>query len=69
MIEPRAERGTRVTLGADKGYDTQDFVNELRTMNVAPHVAAKAKGSAIDGRATRRAGYNTSQLIRKVRIR
>ena len=65
MIEPRAERGTRVTLGADKGYDTQDFVNELRTMNVAPHVAAKAKGSAIDGRATRRAGYKTSQLIRK----
>ena len=65
MIEPRAERGTRVTLGADKGDDTQDFVNELRTMDVAPHVAAKAKGSAIDGRATRRAGYKTSQLIRK----
>ena len=65
MIEPRAERGTRVTLGADKGYDAQDFVNELRTMNVAPHVAAKAKGSAIDGRTTCRAGYKTSQIIRK----
>ncbi len=65
MIEPRADRGTRVTLGADKGYDAQDFVNELRTMNVAPHVAAKAKGSAIDGRTTRRKGYKTSQIIRK----
>ena len=44
MIEPRADRAGRVTLGADKGYDTEDFVNELRTMNVTPHVAAKAKG-------------------------
>ena len=34
-------------------------------MTVAPHVAAKAKGSAIDGRTTRRAGYKTSQVIRK----
>ena len=50
MIQPRADRPQRVTLGADKGYDTDDFVNELRTMNVTPHVAAKAKGSAIDGR-------------------
>ena len=65
MIEPRADRGTRITLGADKAYDTEDFVNELRTMNVAPHIAAKARGSAIDGRATRRKGYKASQVIRK----
>ena len=37
----------------------------MERLDVAPHVAAKAKGSAIDGRATRRAGYKTSQLIRK----
>ena len=65
MIEPRADRPGRITLGADKGYDTEDFVNELRTLNVAPHVAAKAKGSAIDGRTTRHAGYKASQVIRK----
>jgi transposase len=65
MIEPRADRPVRITLGADKGYDTQDFVNELRAMNVTPHVAAKAKGSAIDGRTTRHAGYAVSQRIRK----
>lgn len=65
MIEPRADRPGRITLGADKGYDAEDFVNELRTMNVAPHVASKAKGSAIDGRTTRHAGYKVSQVIRK----
>jgi transposase len=65
MIEPRAERPGRITLGADKGYDVEDFVNELRTLNVAPHVAAKAKGSAVDGRSTRHAGYKLSQVIRK----
>ena len=65
MIEPRADRPVRITLGADKGYDTEDFVNELRSLNVTPHVAAKAKGSAIDGRTTRHAGYAVSQRIRK----
>ena len=53
MIEPRADRPGRVTVAADKGYDTEDFVNELRAMNLKPHVAAKAKGSAVDGRTTR----------------
>ncbi len=65
MIEPRADRPARITLGADKGYDTADFVNELRTMNVAPHVAAKVRGSAVDGRTTRHAGYKASQVVRK----
>jgi transposase/IS5 family transposase len=65
MIEPRADRPVRITLGADKGYDAEDFVNELRSMNVTPHVAAKAKGSAIDARTARHAGYAVSQRIRK----
>jgi hypothetical protein len=65
MIEPRADRPGRITLGADKGYDMEDFVNEARSMNVTPHVAAKVAGSAIDGRTTRHAGYATSQRIRK----
>jgi transposase len=65
MIEPRADRPGRITLGADKGYDAEDFVNELRSMNVTPHVAAKVTGSAIDGRTTRHAGYAASQRIRK----
>jgi transposase len=67
MIEPRAERPRPVTLGADKAYDAEDFVNELRSMNATPHVAQNTNGrsSAVDGRITRRAGYALSQRIRK----
>ena len=65
MIEPRADRPGRITLGADKGYDAEDFVNELRSMNVTPHVASKVTGSAIDSRTTRHDGYAVSQRIRK----
>lgn len=65
MIEKRADRPRAITLGADKGYDTSDFVNELRSMNVRPHVARRLRGSAIDRRTTRHPGYGTSQRIRK----
>lgn len=67
MIEPRADRPTAITLGADKAYDAEDFVNELRSMNVTPHVAQNTSGrsSAVDGRTTRHGGYAVSQRIRK----
>lgn len=67
MIEPRADRPPAITLGADKGYDAEDFVNELRSMRVTPHVAQNTHGrrSAIDGRTTRHARYAASQRIRK----
>jgi transposase len=67
MIE-RASPGStrRITLGADKGYDDRGFVGKLRQMCVTPHVAAKARHSAIDARTTRHAGYATSQRKRKL---
>ena len=67
MIEPRADQPRAITLGADKAYDAEDFVNELRAMRVRPHVAQNAgrRRSAIDGRTTRHAGYAVSQRIRK----
>jgi transposase len=65
MIEAHADRPRAITLGADKGYDSADFVDDLREMNVRPHVAAKARGSAVDGRTTRHVGYMKSQRIRK----
>jgi hypothetical protein len=67
MIEARADRPRAITLGADKAYDCQDFVNELRSMKVTPHVARNTSGrrSAIDGRTTRHSGYGASQRIRK----
>ena len=58
----------RVTVAGDKGYDTKDFVKEMRGMNATPHVAQNTKragGSAIDGRTTRHAGYKISQQKRK----
>ena len=67
MIEPHADRPRPVTLGGDKNYDVEDFVNELRSMSVTPHVAQNTSGrsSAIDGRTTRHGGYGASQRIRK----
>jgi IS5 family transposase len=67
MIEPRTDRPQAITLGADKAYDAEDFVNELRSMRVTPHVAQNTSGrsSAIDGRTTRHSGYAMSQRIRK----
>jgi transposase len=56
-----------VTIGADKAYDTKDFVEETRNMNATPHVAQNNKGRkrAIDGRTTRHPGYAISQQKRK----
>ena len=67
MIErhsPGSER--RLTLAADKGYDTRGFVAECRRMCVTPHVAAKVRHSAVDGRTTRHASYAASQRKRKL---
>jgi transposase len=57
----------RVTLGADKNYDTAEFVDTMRCAEVTPHVAQNNthRSSAIDGRTTRHPGYRTSQVLRK----
>lgn len=57
----------KVTLGGDRGYDTKDFVAEMRKLNVTPHVAQNNtnRRSAIDGRTTRHEGYQVSQRKRK----
>lgn len=63
----RQERPPRVTLGADKGYDTADFIAGCRERGVTPHVAQQTtnRHSRIDGRVTRHAGYAVSQRVRK----
>jgi IS5 family transposase len=63
----RKASGRRLTLGADKGYDTADFVAALRKLGVTPHVAQNDtnRSSAIDARTTRHAGYLISQRERK----
>ena len=57
----------RVTLGADKNYDTQGCVDDLRYANMTPHVAQNTsnRSSAIDGRTTCYPGYATRQVTRK----
>ena len=66
MLARRAQPG-RVTLGADKAYDTADFVARLRELSVTPHVAQNTsnRSSAIDERTTRHPGYRVSQQKRK----
>ena len=66
-------RKTRVTLGADKGFDAEDFVLALKGQKVTPHIAINARTystgtvrkTAVDGRTTRHKGYEISQRCRK----
>jgi transposase len=64
--ERRRHRKSIRTVGADKGYDTQDFVKTLREMKVRPHVSQNNNGrrSAIDTRTTRHESYAISQKKR-----
>ena len=54
----------RITLGADKNYDTAHFVNSCRDRIVTPHVACR-ETTILDRRTTRHQGYQVSQRIRK----
>lgn len=59
---------SRVTVGADKGYDTAAFVSGLRQVGATPHIAQNLvrRSSAVDARTTRHQGYNLSQRKRKL---
>jgi transposase len=67
MLEALPDAGHK-TVGADKAYDTAAFIANCRAAGVTPHVAQNInvrRGSNIDGRTTRHAGYRVSQVIRK----
>jgi len=69
MLDASLPGDNRITLGADKGYDSSDFVEACRERKVTPHVAQNDSGnrsSAIDARTTRHAGYAVSQRKRKL---
>lgn len=68
MLGKVANDKRRITVAADKNYDTKGFVKAVRKMKVTPHVAQNTErkgGSAIDGRTTRHSGYAVSQRFRK----
>jgi len=61
LMAVRIEGDGRVTIAADKAYDTKDFVGVMRDLNVTPHVAQNENrpgGSTIDHRTTRHPGIN-----------
>ena len=67
MVKAAAGR-RRITLGADKAYDTANFVMECREEKVTPHVAQNittTRGPRIDSRTTRHPGYAASLRVRK----
>ena len=63
MLKEKQEgRSRRITVGADKAYDSKDFVSTARELNVTPHVTKNEKGrrSNLDRRTTRHFGYAIS---------
>ena len=67
MLERQSSSARRRTIGADKLYDTREFVAGCRALGFTPHVAQNTSGrsSAIDNRTTRHKGYAESQRQRK----
>ena len=69
MLDESLPGTKRITLGADKGYNSKDFVRDCRERNVTPHIAHRTRrrgGSAIDLRTSRHPGYELSQRKRKL---
>lgn len=65
LVENNGQSGP-ITVGADKGYDAREFVEQCRYYGITPHIAQNtSRTSAIDERTTRHAGYAMSQRIRK----
>ena len=63
MLEQRQRnRSRRITVGADKAFDSRDCVTTVRELNVTPHVTKheKSRRSNLDRRTTRQPGYAIS---------
>jgi len=66
LARERTRRRGAMTVGADRGYNTRQFVRETRALGVTPHVAEKKRYNAIDGRTTTWEGYRVSIRRRKI---
>jgi transposase len=66
LAEKQKGRSRRITVGADKAYDAEDFVGAARALNVTPHIAKNENGrrSNMDRRTTRHEGYSISLSCR-----
>ncbi|HLE03127.1 MAG TPA: IS5 family transposase [Anaerolineales bacterium] len=66
LARERGKQKGKLTVGADRGYNTRGFVAGTRHLGVTPHVARKCRFNAIDARTTGWPGYELSQRRRKV---
>ena len=62
LAERQQGRARRIPVGADKAYDSEDFVRTVRELNVTPHITKndKNRSSNLDRRTTRQPGYAIS---------
>lgn len=66
MLVENSTNSSQIAVGADKGYDAREFVEQCRHYGITPHIAQNtSRRSAIDDRTTRHPGYAVSQRIRK----
>jgi transposase len=73
IIDRHRPSRRRITVGGDKGFDVEGFVQALRERKVTPHIAidghlsktGKRRKTAIDDRTLRHVGYDISQRCRK----
>jgi IS5 family transposase len=67
MLRRTRTRRRRCTLGADKGYDTREFVDRCKEMGVVPHIAMRESwwANAHLARLKETSGYQVSQRRRK----
>jgi transposase len=66
MLNRSVPGGSRITLGADRGYDAREFVARLREHDVTPHIAqiTSRRQTSLDARTTRHPGYAISLRVR-----
>lgn len=62
LYQKQKQRTRRITMGADKAYDAEDFVRTARELNVTPHIVPNDnhRRSNLDRRTTRHRGYALS---------
>lgn len=62
-IQATDNQDASITVGADKGYDAQEFIDACLEMDVIPHVAQNTSGrrSAVPDAIVARPGYAISQ--------
>ena len=65
MLERRGNR-RHVTLGADKGYDVDEFLNNARALNVTPHVVHKKRAHLAEDERTAQSDEHALSQCKRV---